>query len=86
MLRREPAARPAGCRRELYLEEVSQRVMELASSSGALENVAPASDMHSASYRQRTLGEHNGAALANLFQVACNGLRYTSTGNVDDGH
>jgi hypothetical protein len=58
-------------------------MMELAAGGGAFEYVGPASDMHSASYRERTLGKHHGTALANLLQVACDGLRYTTAGDID---
>ena len=85
MLWREPAARPARRRRELYFKEVTQRMMKLAAGSGALENMAPASDVHSASYWQRTFGKHQGTALANLLQVARNRFRYTPAGDIDYG-
>jgi len=58
-------------------------MIELATGRGAFEYVGPASDMHSASYRERTFGKHHGTALANLLQVACDGLRCTAAGDIN---
>jgi len=86
MPRREPAARPSRGRCELYFDEVSQLAIKLAGLGDASQNMFPASDMQSASNRKRTLCKHQGAALANLLQVAGNGFRHPPAGNIDDGH
>ena len=83
---REPMARPARGRRKLDFNEVSQLTMKLAGLGDSPQHVLPASDMHSACNRKRALGEHQGAVLPNLFEVASDGLRYTAAGDVDYSH
>jgi len=61
-------------------------MMELATSSGAFENMAAASDMHPASYCKRTFGKHQSAAPSDLLQIAHDGLGHTPASDVDDGH
>jgi hypothetical protein len=60
--------------------------MKLAGPGDTPQHVFPASDMHSACNRKRALSKHQRAALVNLLQVACNGLRHASAGNVDYVH
>ena len=58
-------------------------MMKLAASGSALENMAPASDMHSACNRQWAISQHQDAALADLLQVAHEGLGYPPASDID---
>jgi len=60
--------------------------MKLTRLGNTPQHMLPASDMHSACNRKQTLSQHQGAALANLFEDARNGLRHASAGNVDNRH
>jgi hypothetical protein len=57
--------------------------MKLAVGGNAPENMALASDVYSASNRQWAIGEHQGAALADLLQVAYKGTGDTPASDVD---